>query len=175
MDNRQRDMRRMEQHQKEPVQNPYPPIETESKNTRYARAMLSNMGGQNSEMTAVGMYFYNHLVTHPNLKEISEVYHKISMEEMRHLEIFGQLAVQLGADPRLWEHQRGYWTPNYISYQQDVKIILKTSISSELNTITKYEKQIKIIEDRNIKAILLRIIEDEQKHVKLFEELLARV
>lgn len=38
---------------------PYPPIQVKGKNAYYARLMLSNVGGRNSEMGAVSTYFYN--------------------------------------------------------------------------------------------------------------------
>ena len=92
----------------------YPPVAVQGKNAAYAREMLSNMGGINSEMTAVASYFYNHLVTRPDYAEVSDAFHRISMVEMHHMEIFGELAGLLGADARLWEFRQGqtrYWSP----------------------------------------------------------------
>mgnify|MGYP006866390731 FL=1 len=35
---------------------PYPPVQAVGKNRRYAEAMLDNVGGSNSEMSAVAVY-----------------------------------------------------------------------------------------------------------------------
>ncbi len=41
---------------------PYPPIKVEMKNPAYAKAMLDNIGGLNSEMSAISLYVYNNLI-----------------------------------------------------------------------------------------------------------------
>ncbi len=74
---------------------PYPPIRVKQRNPVYAKDMLDNLGGANSEMSAVSLYFYNFLVTAEN-REISEAFRQISIVEMHHMEIFGTLARQLG-------------------------------------------------------------------------------
>lgn len=64
-------------------------------------------------MSAVGQYVYAQLVTE-GVPEVAEALRQISMEEMHHLKIFGTLAQQLGADPRLWSVWKGrhvWWTP----------------------------------------------------------------
>ena len=80
---------------------PYPPIKVEMKNPAYAKAMLDNIGGLNSEMSAISLYVYNNLILEEK-KEIAAIFHKVSIVEMHHLEIFGKLALQLGEDPRMW-------------------------------------------------------------------------
>lgn len=83
------------------VPEPYPPVQAVGKNRRYAEAMLDNVGGSNSEMSAVAVYVYDHLVT-AELPEVADAFRGIGAVEMRHLEIFGTLARQMGEDPRLW-------------------------------------------------------------------------
>lgn len=78
---------------------PYPPVQVCGANPMYARAMLANIGSCNSEMSAVSLYFYNSIITKPIQQDVAECFHKISIVEMHHLEIFGQLAKLLGADP----------------------------------------------------------------------------
>lgn len=98
---------------------PYPPVKVVAKNPRYAAAMLDNMGGPISEMSAVCLYFYNHLIT-SDYKDVADTFHRISLVEMRHLEIFGALAMQLGENPRLWSRRaRGgysFWSPGFLCY-----------------------------------------------------------
>lgn len=65
------------------------------KNPAYAKAMLDNIGGLNSEMSAISLYVYNNLILEEK-KEIAAIFHKVSIVEMHHLEIFGKLALLLG-------------------------------------------------------------------------------
>ena len=71
---------------------PYPPIKTDSRNLEDAYAMLSNVGSSNSEMCAVSLYFYNSVILKPEYADFAECFHKISIVEMHHLDIYSSLA-----------------------------------------------------------------------------------
>lgn len=153
---------------------PYPPIRAEGRNQRYGAAMLDNIGGCGSEMSAVSLYFYDHLVTAWR-PEVAECFHHISVVEMRHLEIFGTLALQLGMDPRLWSARQGrrfWWTPEYNQYPRKLGPLLQNALRGERETIRKYENQIRWIRDANIVENLERIILDEKQHIDIFRTLL---
>lgn len=152
---------------------PYPPVRVEGHNAAYGKAMLSNLGGYDSEMSAVSLYFYDHLVTR-KYQEVSLAFHKISVVEMHHMEIFGQLAFLLGEDPRLWEEKNErliYWSPTYNEYSFDLKTTLLYAIHAEKAAIRKYKSQMQVIKDPYIVANLERIILDEEQHVTIFMEL----
>ena len=155
------------------VKEPYPEIRIGQRNPMYARAMLDNMGGINSEMSAVSLYFYNQLVVHDQ-EEVALAFHKISIVEMHHLEIFGALALQLGEDPRLWTdrgQQKVYWSPGYNRYPRCLKCLLNNAIEGEKRAIAKYRQQCGWIRDANIVANLERILLDEESHVRILEHL----
>lgn len=84
------------------VSAPYPPVRVNEPNLVYADEMLSNMGDVVSEMSDVTRYFYIAVVTKPEFGSIATCFHHISIVEMHHLNIFAELALLLGADPRLW-------------------------------------------------------------------------
>lgn len=156
---------------------PYPPVQVSGPNPAYARAMLSNMGSGNSEMSAVSLYFYNSLVTGSSFEEVSQCFRQISMVEMHHLEIFGKLALQLGADPRLWSWQnrrRVYWSPGYNQYPRELKALLTNAIAGEKAAIQKYRCQAESIQDPGIVANLQRILLDEERHVELMTGLMEQ-
>lgn len=154
----------------------YPPIEPKEKNALYANAMLDNVGGMNSEMSAVSLYFYNHIIT-TGYDAVSEAFHNISIVEMRHLEIFAGLAAKLGEDPRLWSQRecgKIYWSPSYNQYPLCLCELLKNAFTSEQAAIRKYEHQLTFIKDENIAANLKRIIMDEKIHIKLLKALIEQ-
>lgn len=153
---------------------PYPPIAPERCHLPYARAMLDNLGGNISEMSAVSLYFYNHIITEPCYEEVARAFHKISIVEMRHMQIFGKLAFLLGIDPRLWTqglHGRSYWTPGYNRYPREIKAVLLNSLKGEKEAIRKYRGQIACIRDANLIENLNRIILDEERHVEILTAL----
>ncbi|WP_343209286.1 ferritin-like domain-containing protein [Anaerolentibacter hominis] len=168
----------------------YPPVRAEEKNKEYGRLMLDNMGGRNSEMSAVSLYFYNHLITKDYSKtgdhfysddkqglknNMPAVFYSISVVEMHHLDIFGTLAKQLGEEPRLWSAREGkvyYWSPGYIQYMNTLPELLYYAIREEEAAVEKYRRQTQIIKDSNIVENLNRIIKDEEVHLHIFHHLL---
>lgn len=153
---------------------PYPPVQVCGVNQSYARAMLANIGSGNSEMSSLSLYFYNSIITRQIQEEVSECFHKISIVEMRHLDIFGELARLLGADPRLWYNtgrRAVYWSPCHNKYPKELPFLLKNSIHGEMQAIEQYRRQANWIEDENITAIINRIILDEEHHVTVLRTL----
>lgn len=156
------------------AEGPYPEICVQKKNWRYGQAILSNVGGSTSEMSAIARYLYG-CFTQESWEEVADCLHRIAVVEMRHLDIFASLARQLGEDPRLWTLSRGrrkYWTPEYLRYPRRLDQVLRFSIEEERTTIQKYMRQAVWIEDENIRDNLRRIIADEEVHVQLLSSLL---
>lgn len=157
---------------------PYPPVKVDGPNPQYASAILSNIGSCNSEMSAVSLYFYNSLVIRETRKDIAGCFHKISLVEMHHLDIFGELALRLGTDPRLWSYNKGrmyYWCPACNQYSLQPAAIVANALKGEEEAIRKYHAQYQWIQDSHIRAILDRIIADEEIHVKIFRSMLAEL
>lgn len=157
---------------------PYPPVRVCGKNPEYAAAMLENIGSCNSEMSAVSLYFYNSIITNRSFSDISEGFHHISIVEMHHMNIFGELALLLGGDPRLWHCRDGkmaYWSPDCNRYPDRILILIENSINGELAAIEQYKKQMSWIEDENITDNLARIIKDEEIHVEIFKNMYRNV
>lgn len=154
---------------------PYPLIKPVAPNRIYARWMLDNMGGPNSEMSAVSLYFYDHLITEEKFSEVSAIFHKIFVVEMHHLEIFGKLALELGENPLLctrYQNRRSYWTPGYNKYPTDFGRLVQAALESEQAAVRKYENQINCVTDPNIIENLMRIIMDERLHIQIFSQIM---
>lgn len=157
---------------------PYPPLRVECPNPRYAAEMLSNVGACCSEMSAVSLYLYNSIILTDENKEFSQIFHKISIVEMRHLDIFAHLAHMLGADPRLWTcngKRPCYWSPACNRYPMQLNSLITNSLQGEQDTICKYRQQAEEICDAYIVDLLNRIILDEQIHVQIFREMLGEI
>lgn len=157
---------------------PYPPLCVERPNPGYASEMLTNIGSCSSEMSAVSLYIYNSTILTDRNREFAQIFHKISMVEMRHLDTFCHLSHMLGADPRLWTcsgKRPCYWSPACNRYPTQLDTLLKNAIQAEQDTILKYRRQAEQIQDAYVVDILQRIILDEQLHVQIFREMLDEV
>lgn len=51
---------------------------------------------------------------------------------------------------------------------------MESNIDSERNTINGYKRLLKNIEDKYIEKIIVKIISDEQTHIKIFEKLIDK-
>lgn len=157
------------------IDKPYPKITSIQENPNDGAMILSNIGGLHSEMSAVSLYFYNAIILKYTHSQLAEAMKQISIVEMHHLEIFCELAYLLGVDPRLWECHHDhldYWSPGYNVYPCQIEPLLENAIIQEKNTIAIYEYQCACLYNQTIVAILQRIIEDEQLHVKIFQSFL---
>lgn len=152
---------------------PYPPVRVCERNSLYGRMMLDNMGGQHSEMTTISLYLYNNILIDEN-DRISNIFKGISIVEMHHLHIFGEIARIMGEPPRLWTHRGNrmvYWTPGYNTYSTELKPLLVNAVNMEKGAVQKYQNQCAQIKDMYIVESLKRIIEDEELHIRIFESL----
>lgn len=154
---------------------PYPPIDICAHHPKYGRLMLDNMGGADSEMSAIALYLYNHFITSEEYMDIASLFTRISIVEMHHLDIFGRMAFLLGEEPRLWSEQdceKVYWTPKYNKYPYHFPELMENALAGELAAIEKYEKQAQSIDNDTIVANLKRIILDEKVHVEIFRQII---
>jgi len=156
------------------VNAPYPKITGITPNVTYGKMILDNVGGMNSEMTTISLYLYNNVIAGDKYEEIRTAFLQLSMVEMRHLDMFSELAFKLGMDPRLWtctDDYNEYWSPSYNNYPNQIDALIENAIISEQKAIEKYTQQACVINDQKVVTILRRIILDEELHLKILNTL----
>ncbi|MDD2234484.1 MAG: LysM peptidoglycan-binding domain-containing protein [Desulfitobacteriaceae bacterium] len=156
----------------------YPEIRVTGKNLYYAKLILDDYAGKVSETTAIMQYIHHHMEmeTIPSWQEVSDLERGISIVEMLHLEMLGETIIHLGASPCYYDGRQQPWTPQYIAYHNfDPCAQLYADIQSEHEAIHQYQAHIQIIQDPFIQALLIRIIKDEELHIKLFSEKLTKL
>lgn len=153
---------------------PYPPVRVNGPNSAYACAMLSDMGDVVSEMSDVTRYFYVAVVAKPQYDWVSICFNHVSIVEMYHLNIFAELALLLGANPKLCNGQK-WWSPSFITYPREIRALVAESIKAEEDAIRKYSRQANTIGDANIVEILRRIVRDEERHLQIFREIYQQI
>ena len=173
-----------------PVWYAFPPIKVEKKNLEYATLLLDAFASSaDSEIQAIAQYIY-HSKTISN-STISKALMCISLIEMHHLDVLGELITMLGGKPFYQNSNKNFWMTGNISYI-DKNIIyekehsnsdnnkeitrrkMESNIDSERNTINGYKRLLKNIEDKYIEKIIVKIISDEQTHIKIFEKLIDK-
>ena len=160
------------------INKPYPEIKVENKNIMYASLLLKDYTGRVSELTSITQYVYQSFDKFDINPIFSSTLSQIAMVEMKHLELLGKTIKLLGLNPQfkiINNFPVSYWQSKYINYSSDLKEMLKDDIKIEKEAIKNYQKDIDIINDKNIKKLLYRIIEDEKKHIECFYMLLNKV
>ncbi|MFI3260861.1 MAG: ferritin family protein [bacterium] len=148
-------------------------------NYYYASLLLDDYAGVISEDSASHLYIFQHIILKNTNKKLSDCLLRISIKEMQHLSILGDLIIQLGGIPffKTYSHINKKiipWNADFINYELDEIKILELNIESEKNAILQYKKHISLIHDVHIKETLEKIILDEEEHIKIFESFLLK-
>lgn len=154
---------------------PYPPVEVEGPNLQYARMLAIDFASGKSEMTSVTQYVYQSWVLAPQFAEVAETMHCIAMVEMHHLDILGNLITLLGGNPQYYAapaRRPMVWNGNMVNYSQTVAMAMRQNMALEKAAIDTYRRQAAVIQDAHIVAILNRIIQDEDVHMRIFRKYL---
>lgn len=161
-------------HTKYIVDLPYPEPKVERKSLEYANILLQDYAGAVSELTAINLYVYQHIVSKGDFDDYAELIGGVSMAEMKHLELLGKTIKLLGIKPIYMDSAcppGRLWTPNYINFSVYIKEMLLEDIKAETEAIKTYKYHISIIKDKYIRELLKRILVDEELHLKYFKEL----
>lgn len=157
---------------------PYPNIAIEKPNEKYAQLLSLDFASPNSEMTAIFGYAYQNWIFNSEFSHIANTIARISMVEMHHLDILGQLILLLGGNPKyqvLYQNNYFVWNGNAVNYSKNIKQCITNNIKAEQNAFDNYVSQAKLIKDTNVSAMLTRISLDEQIHINIFNNYLSQI
>ena len=157
------------------MREPYPPIKVMGRNPRYANILLDSYAGASGELTAITTYLYQHHDSERILPEFASLLEDVAKVEMHHLDILASLIRLLGGDCRYYGCDGTLWTAkNVHCLTGDPCSQILAAIQAATNAITQYRHQVILIDDCHVRAILERIIRDEECHLALFKRLLHK-
>lgn len=155
---------------------PYPPTRVQEQNYSYALILSNDYCGSVSEMTAITQYINNENRLFCERCPIAQTILGIAMAEMIHLQKLGELIFLLGGSVDFAAKQANgrqkLWTASYLNLQENARQMLLTDIESEKAAINQYKAHIKMINDKYVNAVLIRIIQDEEYHILMLQALL---
>jgi len=157
-----------------PLDVPYPPAKADGYNIFYASLLTNDFAGPVSELSAVTQYTFQSLASKD--QKAAALVGGIAKIEMHHMQLIGQLIVSLGGIPR-YTVQNGcgtsFWNGQLIGYDASARDFLRENIANEKAAIANYTHRIGQINDSGVRAVLNRIILDEEHHIDLYGQLLA--
>lgn len=154
---------------------PYPPIMAFQPNKEYAEMILPAIRQDNSEVTAIMTYIYQHWVLSENYSGLSDTISRIAKVEMHHLDMLGKLIRILGGNPKFQKDKCNFWNAMVVNYTQDIRDVLIDNIRAEEAAAAFYRKQASLIRDRYVCAVLNRIALDEMLHIQIFRSYLEKL
>lgn len=153
---------------------PYPSVEEIAPNVCDLHLILNDYAGLVSELSAVTQYVYHQLnAKDEGFYQLAQVLLSIAKVEMRHLDLLGSTLCQLGGSPQFIYEQRGrlhHWNAGMIDDLRSAKAMVQSDLLLERKTIAAYEHQSAMVSQSAVKAVLDRIILDEELHVKILKE-----
>ncbi len=150
---------------------PYPELSSVSPDYKFGRLVYESYAGSKSELTTILSYVFQYL-TNGDKNDVAMLLGVIAKQEMKHLELLGETLVKLGFEPYYMSTYGNKWcSDNVKSNFNNVAEMLDFNIESEKGAIKEYKHLINVCENDSIKALLARIIMDEENHIQIFEML----
>ena len=152
---------------------PYPDVVVRQANPRYAALLSGTYAGKGSETTAIAQYASHRYYTQ-SYPQIYTAYKYIAFTEMTHFSLLGHLILQLGTNPKIFSYEDlRWWSGADPVYHQAIRPILESDIEGEHGAIAHYTRIIGEIPDEGIRALLRRIIMDEERHIEVLTQFYA--
>ena len=150
----------------------YPEVPRLYPNKRYCNLIYDSLGGEQGELTAITQYSYES-ITLKNEEKISNILKQIAIEEMKHLEILGNIIVNLGEKPIYMNSKGNIWTTENVTYNcENLKEIIDLNIKAEEEAMLGYKNILKYTNNMFLRRIYERIILDETTHLEVFRSIL---
>jgi bacterioferritin len=133
--------------------------------------LKEDYAGAVSEMTAVSQYVYQNILSTDN-ESFANAILQIGIVEMSHLDMLGDAILALGGNPTFGNGSI-FWQGKLVNYARTLPVMLRADIEAETQAIANYTRHSAKTTNASVRALLLRIIKDEQLHLRFFRETLA--
>lgn len=153
---------------------PYPKINIKNKDINLAYKIFDLYAGEISEFSAASQYSFQSIYL-SEYNELSKILEEISIVEMHHVELLGNLIKKLGLIPYYITYKNNIpipWNSDYINFTTNYREMLTNNIKREHKAIDNYNKIIKMTSNESIISLIRRIILDEEKHIEILSKLL---
>ncbi|HAK73436.1 MAG TPA: manganese catalase [Sporomusaceae bacterium] len=153
---------------------PYPEVQVSGENLHYAALLLQDYAGMAGELTAINQYIYHYISLQHTYPAIADAARHIAIIEMHHFEMLGKTIELLGKAPVVHFPDYGgmrFWSSKFVYYGGNIYDKLTCNIQHEADAIRSYRNRLRQIADPCIRAVLERIILDEELHFHVFSKL----
>ncbi|MCD7947708.1 MAG: hypothetical protein LUG13_05350 [Oscillospiraceae bacterium] len=153
---------------------PYPKVKDLQPEKNLTALLQSGYSGEGSELTSLLQYAQHSLRCKRRFGEISHVMRGIFYVETYHMELLGKCITRLGGEAQyilcLQEHEI-FWQASLVEYSGSAAEMLLADIRGEKGAVEYYQNTAEQVCQPELKALLLRLAEDEKLHVRILTDL----
>lgn len=136
---------------------------------RFLQLVMGDYAGNDiSELGAVLTYQYEDLVLENMHNEISSQLMQISIDEMRHMHMLGEMIIEMGGNPEYRGGDNRYFAASSLAYPTHIKEMMMVNIQMETAAIQNYLQRVQQAPSTQIAATYEKIIADERRHLEFF-------
>lgn len=150
---------------------PYPQVRGTC-SARDMKIMMDLYSGRGGELTAITQYLYQRYIIGDIDENMAKTLFGISKTEMKHHSLLGDAIVKVGGDP-IMGGSTCFWSGSNLNYTKNPICFLQNNISAEQQAICSYRRAAACINNASLSELFLRIIQDEELHIEIFNELLT--
>lgn len=156
------------------AQTPYPSVKDLTCDTLSARILSPAYATSCGELNSVLQYIYQSFVfNHAGDENTAELLKSIAIAEMIHIDLLGNALINLGAQP-IFTFQPpvpfNFYSTKFVAYSNRFSAMLEDDIIAEKHAIESYKKMLCKLKNEKVAALVARLIEDEELHLKAFIE-----
>ncbi len=141
--------------------------------TRDPSLIGSIASARSSELGDISDYIYYSLMLDGISPDLSELFEKMAVTEMRHFGILGKMIIRLGGDPAVrTRHSNPFYGKPERMDGQTVKRIVSIALEGEQTAIKNYLKLAASTSDKAASVLLERIAADEEHHARMLSRVL---
>jgi len=153
------------------IDKPYPEIE-DPVQCKKTVAVLKNLAtSRRGELTAILQYIYQSVMSDSIREDIGGIFEEIAIVEMTHLDMLMHAIVDFGGMPKYEDSQGQIFSTSNINYSMKLKEMLDNNINDESMAIAEYKQAINMVQNRSLKDLFARFIEDEELHKEVFKKI----
>jgi len=148
---------------------PYPEVTATAPDPETVAMLKQDYAGMGSELTAITQYIFQN--NSSDDETFANAMLQVAIVEMTHLDMLGDAIHTLGGTTE-FNADNKWWTAENVNYSLPRADMLRANIQAEQGAIDSYEKHARATKNESVRALLLRIADDERLHKAFFEGLL---
>ena len=148
---------------------PYPKLNDLTSDPYAARVLSAAYATSSGELNASLQYIYHSInFSCKNDSVRGELLKSIAIAEMIHINLLGEALMRLGSAPVYAfspPAHYNFYSTKFVAYSRSLRNMIEDDIMGEKYAIYGYERMLPRLKNDTLRALICRILEDEQLHV----------